>query len=99
MPVQWSRRSAARDARDTGDTNELTERGNAIIERQRARQDVLITTIQTPSTRYGRDWDYGDLVTIEYSPFGDKVNLKIEAVEVELTDAGKEIIRFEGIEE
>lgn len=95
----WSRRAVARDARDTGDEDELTERANAIIERQRARKSVVVTTIQTKATRYSRDWDYGDLVTVEYSPFGDKMNLKIESVEIELMENGKELINFEGVEE
>lgn len=88
----WSRRAVSRDARDLSDYTELEARIQEQLDNYRARTSLSFFALQTPSTRYLRDWDLGDLVTFELLA-GVEYSLKIVAVEVVAEETGEEIIQ------
>ncbi len=61
IAYNWSRRAVYRDARDTNNDAVLDARGDTVLETQRARYLARFEVLQTTATRYGRDWDLGDL--------------------------------------
>jgi hypothetical protein len=87
----WSRRAVARDARDANLDATLDARGDAELEDNRARYIASFHVIQTPATRYGRDWDLGDLVRFTDED-GNDTDLKIIGVTVGVNSDGIETI-------
>lgn len=90
----WSRRAVFRDARDSNVNGVLDNRGDAILEEQRARYLAAFDVLQTTATRYGRDWDMGDLIRFTDED-GEDFDLKIEGVRVSISDTGNDTIRPE----
>ncbi len=86
----WARRAVARDARDTDIVARLQARGDAVLNEQEPRRDLFFGALQTKATRYGREWNLGDLVSVEYR--GWRVDVKIIAVTVSLASDGTETI-------
>ena len=87
----WSRRAVFRDARDTDVNAILDARGDAELEANRARYTASFRVVQTTSTRYGRDWDMGDLVHF-VDEDGADTNLKVTGVHVAVSSEGVEKI-------
>ena len=93
----WSRRAVARDARDLGNRAHLIERANETIEKQRTKPFIRLETIQSSQLRYGRDYNLGDLVTVESE--GATYDRKIVAVTVSVESTGQETVMLELEEE
>jgi len=87
----WSRRAVFRDARDTNNNATLDARGGATLEELRAKYSASFQVVQTSATRYGRDWDVGDLVRFTDEDGAD-TDLKIRGVYVSVNSEGVETI-------
>ena len=90
----WARRAVARDARDEDNNARLDERGDEVLEKQEPRRNLNFKARQTVATRYGRDWDFGDLVSVEYraGAINYRVSVKITDVTVSMNSNGDETI-------
>lgn len=86
----WARRAVARDARNEDAAAGLIDKGEATLDKQRPVISVAFDALQTTSTRYGRDWDVGYLVTVESR--GQEVGQKITGVMVSMDEDGGESI-------
>ena len=87
----WSRRAVFRDARDTNVDATLDARGDAELEANRARYAASFKAVQTPATRYGRDWDMGVLARFIDEDAND-YDLKVVGVHVDVNSEGVETI-------
>ena len=87
----WNRRATARDARNTYSDAALNDKGDEVIDKARARVRTQVDVAQTTATRFGRDWDIGDLVTLRYRNIS--VSQKVIGVRVEVTNDGSETIQ------
>ena len=87
----WSRRAVMRDARDTNVNATLDARGDGTLDEMRARYSASFKVVQSFSTRYGRDWDMGDLVRFTDEDGAD-FDLKVVGVNVGITSEGVETI-------
>ena len=87
----WNRRALARDARNTYSDAALNDKGDEVIDKSRARVRTQVDVAQTTATRFGRDWDIGDLVTLRYRNIS--VSQKIIGVRVEVANDGSETIQ------
>lgn len=54
------------DARNSSTTNALNAAGDARLAELAARDELSFDILQTPGSRYGRDYDLGDLVTASW---------------------------------
>jgi hypothetical protein len=95
----WARRAIARDARDEVDTTILQTRGDEVVDKNRPRRLITFDAMQTTSTRYGRDWDVGDLVTVIAPITAAIIDVKIIGVTVTMDSGGNESITVETEEE
>jgi len=87
----WNRIEAHRDARDTNDTDVHAERGNEIIEQNRARKELGYSVIQTPSRCYGVHYFLGDLFKTRFLSY--EVDRKLVSVTVTVDrDNNEELI-------
>ena len=86
----WARRAVARDARNTYSTDALSDNGDEVLDENRAKVEMQCTVKQSEAVRFGRDWDLGDLVTVEYRTFS--VTQKIIGVRVTVGSDGDEVI-------
>jgi len=87
----WARRAVTRDARNTYSTDALNDKGDEVLDKTKARVKTQVDVAQTTATRFGRDWDIGDLVTLRYRNIS--VSQKIVGVRVEIDNGGNEIIQ------
>ena len=87
----WSRRAVFRDARDTNSNSVLDARGDAVLEAQRVRYSASFDVLQTIATRYGRNWDMGDLIRFTDDD-GTNTDLKVRGVRVSVSSEGEETI-------
>jgi len=90
----WARRAVARDARDEDNNARLDERGDEVLEKEQPRRNLDFAARQTVATRYGREWDFGDLVSVEYweGLINYRVSAKIVDVTVSMSPDGAETI-------
>jgi len=75
---QWNRNEAFAVAMQQTVNNGVRETGRARLESGRPRRRFGATPIDTAGTRFGRDWDYGDVVTARYR--GSEFQTVIRAV-------------------
>lgn len=83
------------DARNSSTTNALNAAGDARLRELAARDLLTFDVLQTPGSRYGRDYDLGDLVTARWlvsqtqkiigvtladTPDGERLQFELEAV-------------------
>lgn len=66
------------DARNTEDDNDLASENQAALRAGRPRQVLYGDLIDTPATRYGVNYTFGDILTVEHE--GTLVNCRIEVV-------------------
>lgn len=85
----WARRAVCRDAR-TVSYDDLADKGWETLNKMESQIETKADVMQTTATRFGRDWDLGDLVTLEYRDFS--VTQKIVAVQVVVDIGGAETI-------
>lgn len=86
----WNRRAVARSGRNSNSDGELDDQAEGMLNEQRPLRKISFTVRQTAGTRYGRDWDLGDLVNVEY--LGRERKVKVVGVTVSSTSEGQETI-------
>ena len=93
----WARRAVFRNgsSSENNSTGQLEDIADETLEKQRSKRGFTFDVIQTESTRYGRDWIVGDLVTIKF--LERSYNEKIVGVTVGVSSGGdgKETISVE----
>ena len=90
----WSRRAITRAAAFDDNTDDKMEViGESVLDEQKAKRYTTFTAKQTRATRYGRDWNWGDLVTVRFR--GMEFGQRITGVQVGLNREGEERIQPE----
>lgn len=89
----WARRAVFRDARNEGTAAGREAKADEVLNKQRARRVLTFNARQTTATRYGRDWDIGDLVTVEF--LGRSYDKKVVGVTLSVSSDGDETIAVE----
>jgi hypothetical protein len=89
----WARRAVFRDARNAASATEEADKAWETLNKQEAKRTFTFDARQTPATRYGRDWNLGYLVTVNWRTFS--AAQKIRGVQVTMNQAGNETIRPE----
>ena len=88
---QWNRCEAFADARNEATNNGVREAGRTLLQSGRPIRRFGGTPIDTAGTRFGMDWDIGDLVTARYG--GQEFEAIIRAVSISLDGKGAETIQ------
>ncbi len=94
-PAGLDRRVIVRDARDTDDAATLASRGDAELDRYRARNELSFEVVQTSAYLYGVHYGLGDLVSAHYRDAD--YDLKIVGVTLELGDPDNVTLEFEDV--
>lgn len=84
------RREAFEDARDDTTTAAVTARANSRLSTGRPRLRFSGKIVDSPGTRYGIEWRWGDRLTATYQ--GQTVEAIVKAVKVSVDDNGKETL-------
>jgi len=95
----WNRREAFEDARHVtySATAELEAVGNAALAAGKPQLRFRGKLLNTPQTRYGIDWEFGDKVVVSYRGF--QYDTHIRAVSFHVDKNGEQIFaRFEVLE-
>ncbi len=79
LESQWNRCEGFADARNQASDDSVTAAGNALLERGRPIERAGGTPVDTRSTRFGRDWDFGYKVGFKYR------NIEFDAIVRALT--------------
>ena len=82
----WGRRAVFRSCQDNDDAD-VDTKADETLYKLRPRVTFVFATNVSANTRYGRDWDYGDLVTVEHR--GRSVSQKIVGVTVAVGGTGE----------
>ena len=85
----WARRAVVRDLKSSEDA-ELLVRAEEYLLQNAPLKKVKFEVLQNEITRYGRDWDIGDLVHVENR--GRRATMKIVGVTVTVRKEGNEKI-------
>lgn len=86
----FGRREALRDARHGATGAALTAEGEAVLRESRPRISFAASLVDTPQARYGREWHWGDLVTVLFE--GLAYDCHISTIRVTVKD-GRETIQ------
>jgi hypothetical protein len=78
----WNRCEGIRDARNTdiGDTDALISEGGIFLVENWPSHKYSGDITETPTFRYGKDWGFGDLVTLVYPKVGLWNGLQLDAM-------------------
>lgn len=87
----WGRRELFVDARNEAATAGVTAKAQAALAQARPYVRFAGTLLDTPQSRYGLDWQYGDRVTCTYQ--GLQFDGMVRAVEFAIGGDGQEEIR------
>jgi hypothetical protein len=82
----WNRRELWVDARDTDDASVMQDRGYEELWARRPKRRFSGRLLSTPSSQYGVDWAFGDLITAEY--MGEQFDGMIKTVRWGLQEDG-----------
>lgn len=85
----WARRAVVRDLRSAEDA-ELEDKALENLVAGAPKQEMKFDLRQDQNTRYGRDWNIGDLVHVQHK--GRQAKMKIVGVTVTLQKEGYEVI-------
>jgi len=85
----WNRREIFADARNESTTAGVTAKARAVLEENKPRKTLGGDLLDTPQTRYGRDWHFGDKVTIDHR--GQQYDARVTSVRVGLDSNKAEI--------
>lgn len=85
----WARRAVARKF-SSSDNAILDAAADGVIATQRPLRKISFAVQQTRATRYNRDWELGDLVSVVFR--GQRYDLKIVGVTVAVSSNGEETI-------
>lgn len=83
--TNWGRRAVFRSGQDNADSD-MDDKADETLYKQRPRPSFAFETNMSENTRYGRDWDYGDLVTVEHR--GRSIDQKVVGVIVAVSTDG-----------
>lgn len=86
---KWNRREAFADARNESTTDGVTAVANAALQAGRPRRKFTAQIVESPQTRYGIDWQFGDKLSARYYGQYDAI---VKAVSVKVDKAGAETI-------
>lgn len=75
---QWNRREGFADARNSGTTAGVQAAGDELLAGGRPKQHFQGKLLDTEGVRYGRDWNFGDRVTI--SAFGEQFDAMVRRI-------------------
>ena len=89
----WARRAVFRDDKNESVVAALNAEGDSELAKQEPKRHFEFSARQTAATRYGRDWNMGDLVTVEHR--GEDIDQKIVGVYVSVSESGEENIQPE----
>ena len=91
----WNRREGFADARNESTTAGVTAAANAALEAGKPRLRFSGNLLDTDQFVFGRDWDFGDRVTVTYR--GYQLDGLVRSVRVDVNKRGEENIqaRFE----
>jgi len=95
FPGEFGRVEYFLDERDIGATTVLQEEAYAEYYKLKAKTKAMGTTVDTPNLRYGRDYRYGDKVTIVAN--GEEIPAMIKSISITVDD-GRESSREVAIE-
>ena len=90
---KWNRREVGRDARDVDEENEteqLEQRGQELIEKNRYAETIDYQIVQTAGWMYGQHYYLGDLVSVR--PLDVTYDRKIESVTITQNEGEPEIV-------
>lgn len=85
----FGRRELFRDARQGATGASLTAEANSALYAARPRRLYTATLTDTEQVKYGRDWRWGDRITVQ--DFGEQFDCEISAVKVNVAN-GKETV-------
>lgn len=85
----YARREGFFDAANAVTNNQVLRVARAALRASRPRQTFQARIVETPSTRYGVDWGWGDYVTI--AAFDVTVNARIDAVSASVSQGNESI--------
>lgn len=83
--TDWGRRAVFRATQDNAD-GDLDDKADETLFKMRPRTVFSFDTNTSANTRYGRDWDVGDLVTVEHR--GRSIDQKVVGVIVAVASDG-----------
>lgn len=88
----WARKETFVDARDIdfGNSVELNHRGDEELGNSMPEKRFVANFLDAPGSRYGIDWDFGDIITANYA--GILFDAEIKVLQVTLEDTGAEKI-------
>lgn len=86
----WNRREVWVDAATQNTTDEITEAARTTLDMERPRIVFNGTLKDTPQTRYGVDWEFGDTVTAEHR--GLQFDGDVDKVRLDKSRDGLEVI-------
>jgi len=84
--TNWGRRAVFRWAQDNADSD-IDDRADETLYKMRPSIVFTFETNMSANTRYGRDWDWGDLVTVEHR--GRSIDQKVVGVTVGVGSDGQ----------
>lgn len=85
----YGRKEVYVEAGNATTTAQLTSAAQAAVRAGRPKQTFKARIIETPATRYGVHWNWGDFVTV--TAFGQTINARIDAVSVTV-EQGQETV-------
>jgi len=83
--TNWARRAVFRSCQDNADSD-IDDKADETLYKLRPKTEFRFEVNMSANTRYGRDWDYGDLVTVEHR--GRSIDQKIVGVIVAVSGDG-----------
>jgi hypothetical protein len=86
----WGRREMFRDARQEKKTSGLHAIGYEELDAHAPKDRFVANLLDAPGSRYGDDWDFGNLHTVSYA--GRQFDIEIRVVYVTVKDDGSERI-------
>jgi hypothetical protein len=87
----WNRREGFKDARDESAPAGVADDADAKLIEGRPRRNFSVLLLNSEGSRYGKDWDFGDRVTVEYS--NEQFDGFVRAVTVFVDSDGKETVQ------
>ena len=86
----FGRREIFRDARQGATGDSLTAEAEAALYDRRPRRIYTASLVDTEQVKYGRDWRWGDRVTVQ--DFGEAFDCEITSIQVNIAN-GRETVR------
>lgn len=85
----FGRVEAVRDSRNTNDNDELQSEADSFLQARRPRRTLSGRIVNASNSLYGRDWNWGDKVAVEFE--GEVFTARIDTISVSL-QGGRETI-------